>query len=136
MIPELGNFLLIFSMINSFLLISIAFIYPPKDKRFFLSASLVTFLAIFLSFIALEISFLTDDFSVLYVATNSNPNLPIYYKFAALWGGHEGSLLLFLLILSKGCCPFLQYLVRISTHCFKILPLQFILQCSTWDTLD
>ena len=87
MIPELGNFLLIFSMINSLLLISIAFIYPPKDKRFFLSASLVTFLAIFLSFIALEISFLTDDFSVLYVATNSNPNLPIYYKFAALWGG-------------------------------------------------
>ena len=100
MIPELGNFLLIFSMINSLLLISIAFIYPPKDKRFFLSASLVTFLAIFLSFIALEISFLTDDFSVLYVATNSNPNLPIYYKFAALWGGHEGSLLLFLLILA------------------------------------
>ncbi len=91
MIPELGNFLLIFSMINSLLLISIAFIYPPKDKRFFLSASLVTFLAIFLSFIALEISFLTDDFSVLYVATNSNPNLPIYYKFAALWGGNSSS---------------------------------------------
>ena len=109
MIPELGNFLLIFSMINSLLLICIAFIYPPKDKTFFLSASLVTFLAIFLSFIALEISFLTDDFSVLYVATNSNPNLPIYYKFAALWGGHEGSLLLFLLILAGWILVFVLF---------------------------
>ena len=37
---------------------------------------------------------------MLYVANNSNPNLPAYYKFSALWGGHEGSLLLFVLIIS------------------------------------
>ena len=52
---------------------------------------------------------MTDDFSVLYVATNSNPNLPIYYKFAALWGGHEGSLLLFLLILAGWILVFVLF---------------------------
>ena len=72
-------------------------------------ASLVSFSGLLLSFVALEISFLTDDFSVLYVASNSNPNLPIYFKFAALWGGHEGSLLLFLLILSAWILTFVIF---------------------------
>ena len=58
------------------------------------------FFLLLASFFVLEFSFLTDDFSVLYVANNSNPNLPAYYKFSALWGGHEGSLLLFVLIIS------------------------------------
>ena len=55
---------------------------------------------IFVSFLFLENAFLSDDFSVLYVANNSNPLLPNYYKFSALWGGHEGSMLLWCLILS------------------------------------
>lgn len=53
-----------------------------------------------LAFSILSYSFLHDDFSLLYVAQNSNSSLPIYYKFTAIWGAHEGSLLLWVLILS------------------------------------
>jgi cytochrome c-type biogenesis protein CcmF len=53
-----------------------------------------------LAFALLAYAFLTDDFSVLYVAANSNTALPSAYKFAAVWGGHEGSLLLWILFLA------------------------------------
>jgi cytochrome c-type biogenesis protein CcmF len=56
------------------------------------------FLAI--AFGCLTWSFVTNDFSVLYVANNSNTALPMQYKVAAVWGAHEGSLLLWVLILS------------------------------------
>ncbi len=49
-----------------------------------------------LSFAALFYAFLTDDFSVIYVANNSNTLLPTPYKASAVWGGHEGSLLLWI----------------------------------------
>ena len=52
------------------------------------------------AFIALAWAFLHDDFSLLYVASNSNTRLPEIYKVAAVWGGHEGSLLLWSLVLS------------------------------------
>ena len=51
------------------------------------------------SFFILATCFLTNDFSVLYVAQNSNSLLPAVYRFCAVWGGHEGSLLLWLWIL-------------------------------------
>ncbi len=51
------------------------------------------------SFGCLAAAFIQNDFSVLYVASNSNTELPAFYRFAAIWGAHEGSLLLWLLIL-------------------------------------
>ena len=53
-----------------------------------------------LAFVFLAIAFQQDDFSVLYVASNSNTELPEIYKFAAVWGAHEGSLLLWALIMA------------------------------------
>jgi cytochrome c-type biogenesis protein CcmF len=53
-----------------------------------------------LSFGVLTHAFLVDDFSVAYVAANSNTLLPWYYKVSALWGAHEGSFLLWILIMS------------------------------------
>jgi len=53
-----------------------------------------------LAFAILTHAFLVDDFSVAYVANNSNSLLPWYYKFSAVWGGHEGSLLLWILMLA------------------------------------
>lgn len=53
-----------------------------------------------LSFGCLAYAFLQNDFSVLYVAQNSNSELPTFYRFAAVWGAHEGSLLLWMLVLS------------------------------------
>ena len=52
-----------------------------------------------LSFLCLTLCFVQDDFSVLYVADHSNTALPLAYKVAGVWGGHEGSLLLWLLML-------------------------------------
>jgi cytochrome c-type biogenesis protein CcmF len=53
-----------------------------------------------LAFVLLTASFVRSDFSVLYVASNSNSALPLPYKVAAVWGGHEGSLLLWVLMLN------------------------------------
>ena len=52
------------------------------------------------AFICLASAFVRNDFSVLYVASNSNSSLPLHYRIAAVWGGHEGSLLLWVLMLS------------------------------------
>lgn len=52
------------------------------------------------AFACLAYSFYKNDFSVLYVAQNSNSELPTFYRFAAVWGAHEGSLLLWLLVQS------------------------------------
>jgi cytochrome c-type biogenesis protein CcmF len=58
------------------------------------------FVFIALSFIVLAYAFYKNDFSVLYVANNSNSALPAFYRFSAVWGAHEGSLLLWALALS------------------------------------
>ncbi|MDP3671281.1 MAG: heme lyase CcmF/NrfE family subunit [Telluria sp.] len=53
-----------------------------------------------LAFICLVYAFVTNDFSVLYVASNSNSTLPVYFRVAGTWGGHEGSLLLWVQMLA------------------------------------
>jgi cytochrome c-type biogenesis protein CcmF len=57
-------------------------------------------LLIAFSFAVLAHGALTDDFSIKYIAGHSNSLLPTQYKFASVWGGHEGSLLLWMLMLS------------------------------------
>ena len=66
----------------------------------------------------LTYSFLTNDFSIAYVAHNSNSLLPIQYRFSAVWGAHEGSLLLWVLILSLWTTAVTIYSKR--------LPIQFL----------
>ena len=63
-------------------------------------ATLAQFLCLALAFLLLVTSFLRDDFSVRYVAENSNTAMPLLYKVAAAWGAHEGSMLLWICILS------------------------------------
>jgi cytochrome c-type biogenesis protein CcmF len=58
------------------------------------------FVAVTTAFFCLAYSFVTNDFSVLNVATNSNSHLPLNYRFAATWGSHEGSLLLWTCMLA------------------------------------
>jgi cytochrome c-type biogenesis protein CcmF len=62
--------------------------------------SLGHLLFVTIAFVCLVSAFLNDDFSLKYVAQNSNTELPSYYKFSAVWGAHEGSLLLWSLILA------------------------------------
>ena len=63
-------------------------------------AALAQFLALVVAFGCLTKAFVTDDFSVLYVAQNSNSLLQMFYKVTAVWGGHEGSMLLWVFMLS------------------------------------
>ena len=104
MIPELGHFSLIVALMLA-LVQGILPIYGAARGNAVLmgvarpvAAGQFVFVAI--AFCCLAYSFLTSDFSVLYVATNSNSQLPSYYRFAALWGGHEGSLLLWTFLLT------------------------------------
>ncbi len=62
--------------------------------------SAILFVLILLAFVLLVLGFLNNDFTISYVASNSNKALPWYYKISATWGGHEGSMLLWVLI----CC--------------------------------
>ncbi|MEA9389101.1 heme lyase CcmF/NrfE family subunit [Acerihabitans sp. TG2] len=104
MIPELGNFLLCLAVGLTLLL----GVYPlwgaaRGDARLMAVArplSYGVFLAIAGAFVCLVYAFVVNDFSVAYVVNNSNTTLPVYYRIAATWGAHEGSLLLWVLILS------------------------------------
>ena len=69
-------------------------------------ATLLTAVLLAASFVALAHAFVTDDFSVRYVASHSNTLLPLFYKVAAVWGGHEGSLLLWVLMLAFWAAAF------------------------------
>jgi len=62
-------------------------------------SALVLFVLLAVSFAALVQSFIQNDFTVAYVATHSNSFLPLGYRIAATWGGHEGSLLLWILMM-------------------------------------
>ena len=104
MIPELGNIALTIALILSILLS----VYPlwgaqTGNEKLMATAKplaigLFAFTAI--SYACLTYAFLVDDFSVAYVAHHSNSLLPDYYKVTAVWGGHEGSFLLWVLMLS------------------------------------
>jgi cytochrome c-type biogenesis protein CcmF len=104
MAPELG----IFSLILAFVLsLSQAFFgltgaWRGKSAWMAVARPAVTgqFVFVVMAFACLVYCFVHNDFSVLYVARNSNSQLPLFYKVAAVWGAHEGSLLLWILILS------------------------------------
>ncbi|MBP2167707.1 cytochrome c-type biogenesis protein CcmF [Erwinia toletana] len=104
MMPEIGSFLLCLALALSLLLS----IYPlwgasRQDARLMALArplSYGLFACILGAFVLLVHAFIINDFSVAYVATNSNTLLPVYYRIAATWGAHEGSLLLWVLLLS------------------------------------
>jgi len=103
MLPEVGNFSLILSLFFAGSLAIVPIIGYWRHNPILLSTArpltLLMSCFVLVSFIVLAIAFLTNDFSVLYVSLNSNSNLPIWYKFSAIWGSHEGSLLLWVLIL-------------------------------------
>ncbi len=103
MIPELGQYALILSLCLAALLATVPLVGATTGSQLWMGyarpLSKGMFLFLVISLICLGYAFVTDDFSVAYVATNSNTALPVYYKISAIWGGHEGSLLLWVVIL-------------------------------------
>ncbi|MCP4146001.1 MAG: cytochrome c biogenesis protein CcsA, partial [bacterium] len=104
MIPEIGNMALSFALA----LAVVQFVLPLagiRNNQWRLAllakpAAIGQFIFVSIAFFSLTWSFYTNDFSVTYVAKNSNRFLPTAYRLGATWGGHEGSLLLWAYILS------------------------------------
>jgi len=104
MMPEVGNILLCLAL-GAALLLSF---YPllgvaRGDERLMASArpfAWLLFLLVAGAFALLVNAFIVNDFSVAYVASNSNTQLPLGFRIAATWGAHEGSLLLWMLLMS------------------------------------
>ncbi len=122
MVPEIGEFCLIvafcLAVVQSTL--PLAGLYRKKDHWIAMARPLALGQCFFitLSFVLLVICFLQNDFSVAYVARNSNSSLPIFYQVSAVWGGHEGSLLLWTLLFSGW--------VMMVTLCSRHLPMHFL----------
>ena len=104
MIPELGHFSLIVALCLSLFLSFFSLVGAQRGSALWIALSrpmaILLFLTVGLSFVCLAYAFITNDFSVLYVSQHSNSQLPVQYKFSAVWGGHEGSLLLWVLLLT------------------------------------
>ena len=103
MIPELGHLAMILALCFAIVQASVPLIGAWRGDRLWMGlarpAAWGQFAFLLFAFICLTQAFMVDDFSVAYVAENSNSALPWYYKFSAVWGAHEGSLLLWALIL-------------------------------------
>ena len=104
MIAELGNYALALSLAIAILLAIFPLWGAEKGSVQLMSlARPMTyglFVVLTFSFGALFYLFAVNDFSVQYVVNNSNTTLPIYYRLSAVWGSHEGSLLLWIWLLS------------------------------------
>ncbi len=104
MIPEMGEFALILAFCFSVLLATIPLYGATVNNAVWMSFAKPLargqFLFVAISFVCLAYAFSQDDFTVKYVAEHSNSQLPMQFKLSAVWGGHEGSLLLWAFILS------------------------------------
>ncbi len=104
MIPELGHLALIVALFVAVVLgvLPLAGVLLRNSRLMALArpAAFAQFAAVAFSYACLLQAFLNNDFSVRYVAEHSNTLLPTFYKVAAVWGGHEGSMLLWVLILT------------------------------------
>ncbi|WP_129141947.1 heme lyase CcmF/NrfE family subunit [Modicisalibacter coralii] len=103
LIPELGHFALILALgmalIQAVVPLAGAATRRPLWMAYARPMALGQFVFLLIAFFTLMASFLLDDFSVAYVADNANSMLPWYYKATAVWGSHEGSVLLWCLML-------------------------------------
>src|SRR5579871_2461441 len=104
MAAELGIFALILAFVLSLAQAFFGLVGPWRRNEAWMAVVRPTvtgqFVFVATAFACLVWCFVNNDFSVLYVARNSNSQLPLFYKVTALWGAHEGSLLLWILILS------------------------------------
>ncbi len=104
MIPELGQLLLILALAVALIQGALPLAGAQRQRADWMAlarpSAAVQCALVVGAFACLTASFVRHDFSVLYVAGNANTALPLAYRIAAVWGGHEGSLLLWVLMLN------------------------------------
>src|SRR6476661_8193581 len=108
MIPELGHFALIVALLVAATQGIVPMLGAARNQRRMMAlarpAARMQFALVAIAFACLAWSFASNDFSVQNVASHSNSRLPLHYRIAATWGSHEGSLLLWMLMLSGWAC--------------------------------
>ncbi|MFB9145625.1 heme lyase CcmF/NrfE family subunit [Halomonas alkalicola] len=104
MIPEIGHYALVIAlllaMVQAVMPLAGAATRRPLWMAYARPMAAGQFLFVAIAYACLTTSYMLDDFSVMNVANNSNSMLPWYYKFSAVWGNHEGSVLLWSLMLA------------------------------------
>ena len=104
MIPEFGHYALILALCIALIQGVLPLVGAHQGRREWLvlarPAAQTVFFLLAIAFVTLTWSFYSNDFSVLYVAEHSNSQMPVIYRLGAVWGGHEGSLLLWVFLLS------------------------------------
>jgi len=104
MIPELGHFALILALCIALVQGTLPLIGAARGNGALMAlarpAAQGQFVFVLLAFTALAWSFAQNDFSVVYVAEHSNSKLPLAYRLSGVWGGHEGSLLLWMMMMT------------------------------------
>jgi len=103
MIPEIGHYALVLALSMAIVQAALPLIGAQQGKASWIAvarpAAQGQFAFVLIAFGCLTYSFVVNDFSVQYAAAHSNSQLPVQYRVAAVWGGHEGSLLLWALML-------------------------------------
>ncbi len=104
MIPEIGQFALVLALCLALVQATLPLLGAARGRVDWMAlarpAAAGQFVFVAIAFGILEYAFLVDDFSVAFVAEHSNSALPAFYKFTAAWGGHEGSMLLWITVLA------------------------------------
>jgi cytochrome c-type biogenesis protein CcmF len=104
LIPEIGQFALILALLLAAVQGTLPIIGAHRGVTSWMALARPVaqgqFLFVAIAFACLAYSFVSNDFSVLNVASHSNSRLPVHYRFAATWGSHEGSLLLWVFMLT------------------------------------
>ena len=105
MIPELGHFAIILALLVAIVQGVLPLLGAHRHNAAWMAlarpAAQAHWMLLLVAFGCLTYAFVTNDFSVKYVAEHSNSQLPTQYRVAAVWGGHEGSLLLWVLLLAS-----------------------------------
>jgi cytochrome c-type biogenesis protein CcmF len=116
MIPEIGHFALWLALGVALVLGAVPLAGAQRGRGEWMALArpltVAQFALIGTAYLALTYAFVQNDFSVLYVASNSNSALPLEYRIAAVWGGHEGSLLLWMMML----CVWQLAVAKFSRH--------------------
>ena len=104
MLPELGQILLLCALLASLLQAGLPLVGAQRGNAAWMAvarpAAFAQLLLVAGAFAVLTAAFVQQDFSVRYVAENSNSLLPLIYRSSAVWGAHEGSLLMWALVLA------------------------------------
>ncbi len=104
MIPDIGHYALMLALVVALLqgVLPLIGLSKNNEKLFAFATPMarIQSILVILSFLILDYAFYANDFSVYYVATTSNSQLPLIYRLAAIWGGHEGSMLFWVSILA------------------------------------